>query len=57
MRFVLTSASDTGRDHILNFRSPPELTAKLDSWTAAQPEPPPSRSEAIRRLVEKALSK
>jgi hypothetical protein len=42
---------------MLNFRSPPELTAKLDAWIAAQPEPRPSRSETIRRLLEKALAK
>jgi hypothetical protein len=28
---------------------------RLDSWIAAQPEPLPSRPEAIRRLVEKGL--
>jgi Arc/MetJ-type ribon-helix-helix transcriptional regulator len=34
---------------------PPELEAKLDAWIEAQPEPRPSRSEAIRRLLERAL--
>jgi hypothetical protein len=29
----------------------------LDRWRADQPEPKPSRPEAIRRLVEKALEK
>jgi len=42
---------------MLNFRSPPSLTAALDSWIAAQPEPRPSRSEAIRRLLAEALGK
>lgn len=42
---------------MLNFRSPPELTARLDAWIAGQPEPQPSRSEAIRRLLEQALGK
>jgi Arc/MetJ-type ribon-helix-helix transcriptional regulator len=42
---------------LLNFRSPPELTAKIDDWRAEQPEPQPSRSEAIRRLLEKALAR
>ena len=27
----------------------------LDTWIADQPEPKPSRPEAIRRLVEEAL--
>jgi Arc/MetJ-type ribon-helix-helix transcriptional regulator len=40
---------------MLNFRAPPELTSKLDAWIAAQPEPRPSRSEAIRRLLSAAL--
>ena len=40
---------------MLNFRSPPELTARIEAWIGAQPDPKPSRSEAIRRLVEKAL--
>jgi len=42
---------------MLNFRSPPELTAKLDAWIAAQPEPQPSRSEAIRGFLERALAR
>ncbi|NUJ81163.1 hypothetical protein HUN39_14185 [Methylocystis sp. FS] len=28
----------------------------IDGWIAAQPEPRPSRPEAIRRLLEKALT-
>jgi len=44
-------------DPMLNFRSPPSLTASLDAWIAAQPEPRPSRSEAIRRLLAEALGK
>jgi Arc/MetJ-type ribon-helix-helix transcriptional regulator len=38
------------------FRMPPELEAKLDAWIEAQPEPRLSRSEAIRRLLESALT-
>ena len=37
------------------FRMPAELEAKLDAWIEAQPEPKPSKSEAIRRLLEWAL--
>jgi hypothetical protein len=47
----------TGKDPLLNFRAPPELTARIEVWVAQQPEPQPSRSEAIRRLVEKGLAK
>jgi hypothetical protein len=28
----------------------------IDAWIAAQPDPKPSRPEAIRRLLEKALA-
>jgi hypothetical protein len=41
----------------LAFRSPPDLTAALDAWIAAHPEPRPVRSEAIRRLLAQALNK
>jgi Arc/MetJ-type ribon-helix-helix transcriptional regulator len=34
---------------------PPELEAKLDAWIGTQPEPRPSKSEAMRRLLETAL--
>ena len=34
----------------------PSDLARLDAWIAKQPVPRPSRPEAIRRLVEKALS-
>jgi Arc/MetJ-type ribon-helix-helix transcriptional regulator len=37
-------------------RIPADLDAKLNAWIEAQPEPKPSRSEAIRRLLERALS-
>ena len=37
------------------FRMPADLEAKLDAWIERQPEPKPSRSEAIRRLLESAL--
>jgi len=33
----------------------PELEAALKAWIERQPEPRPSRSEALRRLVEKGL--
>jgi len=37
------------------FRMPAGLQAKLDAWIERQPEPKPSRSEAIRRLLDRAL--
>ncbi len=37
-------------------RMPHAAIDVLDDWIAAQPDPKPSRPEAIRRLVEKALA-
>jgi hypothetical protein len=34
---------------------PPELEAAITAWIARQPDPKPSRSEAIRWLIEKGL--
>lgn len=37
-------------------RLEPEMLAALDSHIAAQPDPKPSRPEAVRRLVQQALA-
>jgi hypothetical protein len=34
-----------------------ELSRRIGAWIAAQPEPRPTRSEAIRRLLSEALGK
>jgi Arc/MetJ-type ribon-helix-helix transcriptional regulator len=34
-----------------------DLSRRIDAWIAAQPEPRPSRSEAIRRILSQALGK
>jgi hypothetical protein len=39
----------------INVRFPPADLAEIDAWIEAQPDAP-SRPEAIRRLVNKALS-
>jgi hypothetical protein len=36
---------------------PMALSRAIDQWIAVQPKPKPSRPEAIRRLLEKALGK
>jgi hypothetical protein len=36
---------------------PIALSRAIDQWIAAQPKPKPTRPEAIRRLLEKALAK
>jgi hypothetical protein len=33
----------------------PEMEVALYAWIERQPDPKPSRSEALRRLVEKGL--
>ncbi|CAO4184893.1 CopG family transcriptional regulator [Methylorubrum populi] len=37
-------------------RVPPAQLAPLDAWIAAQPDPKPSRPEAIRKLLDGALA-
>ena len=45
----------TGITPMTGVRIPGDLDAKLTAWIERQPEPKPSRSEAIRRLLERAL--
>jgi hypothetical protein len=40
---------------MLAFRAPPAFTAEVEAWAKQQPDSP-SRSEAIRRLVQLALA-
>src|SRR5262249_8250309 len=44
----------TGKDPLLSFRAPPELRRDIDKWRKRQPDRP-SRSEAIRQLLERGL--
>ena len=44
----------TGRDPLMGFRAAPEIRGKIVHWAENQPDMP-ALSEAIRRLVEKAL--
>lgn len=39
---------------MVGFRSPPELTARIDAYAESEGVP---RSQAIRRLVEKGLER
>ena len=45
----------TGRDPVLTVRLPMALRSVIENW-AKQQEDKPSRSEAIRRLIEIALA-
>lgn len=41
----------TGKGTLVGVRLQPPDLAALDAWIAAQPEPSPSRPEAVRQLV------
>jgi hypothetical protein len=45
----------TGKGQQIGVRLLPDTMEPLDEWIAKQPDPPPTRAEAIRRLVRKAL--
>jgi hypothetical protein len=45
----------TGQDPVLTVRLPPNTRLAIESWAGRQKDKP-SRSEAIRRLIEIALS-
>ena len=45
----------TGRDPVLTVRLPPSTRLAIENW-AKQQKDRPSRSEAIRRLIEIALT-
>ncbi len=45
----------TGQTPHATLRLPAELREGIDAWIAQQPDPKPSRSEAIRRLLEIGL--
>lgn len=45
----------TGKGEPVNVRLQPEHLTALDAWITRQPEPKPSRPEAIRALVGMAL--
>jgi hypothetical protein len=47
----------TGLTPLTGVRIPAPLEAKLQAWIEAQPDPKPSKSEAIRRLLERALQR
>jgi hypothetical protein len=45
----------TGIGHLVGVRLAPDQLAGLDKWIAAQPDPKPSRPEAIRVLLRERL--
>ncbi len=46
----------SGKGDPVQVRLQPQQMSALDAWIASQPEPRPSRPEAIRRLLEQALA-
>jgi len=46
----------TGRGKTIGVRIHEGQLTTLDTWIARQPKPTPTRPEAIRRLIERALS-
>jgi hypothetical protein len=46
----------TGWGHQLSVRLREPEMARLDAWIDRQPEPKPSRPEALRRLANRALA-
>jgi hypothetical protein len=51
---VTEPAETTGQGDGVTVRLNSEWVSKLDAWIEAQPEPNPSRPEAIRRLLDVA---
>jgi len=45
----------TGKGFTIGVRVHPNQLAILDAWIAAQPEPQPSRPEAIRQILNTSL--
>jgi DNA-binding XRE family transcriptional regulator len=52
-----TDRPKAGLDPIDQARLRAEVRIEVDAWIATQPEPRPTRSEAIWRLLEEALAK
>jgi hypothetical protein len=49
--------SPTGKGFTVGVRLQPDQLAALDAYIARQPEPKPSRPEAIRRVIMGAISR
>lgn len=47
----------TGIGKVIGLRLYANMEAQLDAWIEAQPEPKPSKPEAIRRLLGEALER
>jgi metal-responsive CopG/Arc/MetJ family transcriptional regulator len=58
---VFSAKKKTGRPRVdseaVNVRLEREMLDTIDAWIAAQPDPKPTRPEAIRRILSEALEK
>jgi hypothetical protein len=58
---VFSAKKKTGRPRVdseaVNVRLEREMLDTIDAWIAAQPDPKPTRPEAIRRILSEALKK
>ena len=57
MKSTTPSSPTTKIEPIAESRLPETLGIRIDAWIARQPEPRPSRTEAVRRLLDEALGK
>ena len=47
----------TGIGQLVGVRLQPDILVPLDEWIARQPDPKPSRPEAVRRFLERSLAR
>lgn len=47
----------TGKGELVGVRLQPDMLKRLDSWISVQGPNPPSRPEAIRRLLDNSLAR
>lgn len=45
----------TGQGQVISIRLHPDLLGPLDAWIEKQPDPKPSRSDAVRLFLREAL--
>lgn len=46
----------SGVGQLVGVRLQPDILIPLDEWIARQPDPKPSRPEAVRRFLERSLA-
>ncbi len=54
---TLNGRERTGVGQLVGVRLQPDILVPLDEWIARQPDPKPSRPEAVRRFLEHSLAR